>query len=68
MMRYVEHAIHMKDMRHAHRILDVKPEGKKQLGNLGLDRRKILKWALKKQCEHMGCTHLAQNRVQLQTC
>jgi len=35
------------------------------LGDVGLDRKIIIKWVLREiDCEDMNCIHLVQNRVQ----
>jgi hypothetical protein len=40
----------MVDMRNAYKVFVLKPEGKRQLGDLGLDGKIILEWILGQQC------------------
>jgi hypothetical protein len=50
-MRWARHVALMGEMRNTYSIFDGQREGKKQLGNLDVDGRIILKWILGKS----GC-------------
>ena len=47
-MRWAGHVVRTEEGRSALNILTVKPTGKRRLGDLGVDGRTILEWALKK--------------------
>jgi hypothetical protein len=61
-MRWVGHVARMGDIRGVYRVLVEKPEGKRPLGNPGVDGRIILKCICGKWDGGMGSIVLAQNR------
>jgi len=63
-MRWEEHAVSMGEMRNAYKILNWKPEGKRNHSvNLSVDGLKILEWILEKQVgKNVYRIHLAQFR------
>ena len=48
-MRFVKHVACIYESKNAYRALKGKPEGKGELGTIGINGRIILKWILQKQ-------------------
>jgi hypothetical protein len=58
-MRWMGHVARMGERRGAYRILVGRPEGRKHLGDPGIDGRIILKWLFKKWDRGMNWIELA---------
>jgi hypothetical protein len=66
MLHTAGHVARMEDMKNAYNVWTGKPEGKRLIGHLGVDRRIILKWMLEKiGSNDVDWIHLAQERVHL---